>query len=409
MIKINNTVFVSLFVLFGLSAVHAEEIMIDDIVTELPIEGNISTNEEIDTYTFTAKKTGKYLFYSTYTSDRLDTYSSFSDENNILIAYNDDGNSYYNFAYSVNLEAGKVYHMKVNSYEGYYSGRYLLHVLFKDTATHPSLARYDFNGDGISDILWRKDDINHVWLMDENGSHTYMSIGGKSSDYNITGTGDFNGDGITDILWRKGHRNYLWYMNADGTHRYQKITSKSYTPQSIADFNNDGISDILWRKNDQNHIWYMHADGTHTYINIGGKSTDYTIAGTGDFNGDGNIDILWRKGYRNYIWYMHADGTHTYKKIDSKRAEFAGIGDFNGDGIADILWDNGSIWYMNKDASHYYEVTGESSANIKIADFNGDGISDILYDFPNESKLIRYSSINEFFRDIGSKNGYRAY
>jgi len=29
---------------------------------------------------------------------------------------------------------------------------------------------------------------------------------------------DFNGDGIADILWRKGSTNYIWYMNADGSH-----------------------------------------------------------------------------------------------------------------------------------------------------------------------------------------------
>jgi len=32
---------------------------------------------------------------------------------------------------------------------------------------------------------------------------------------------DFNGDGIADILWRKDSGNYLWYMKADGSHEWK--------------------------------------------------------------------------------------------------------------------------------------------------------------------------------------------
>ena len=53
--------------------------------------------------------------------------------------------------------------------------------------------------------------------MHSDGSHTYI----------LTQTGDYNGDGITDILWRKGSDNYLWYMKLDGSHTYKKISPKS--------------------------------------------------------------------------------------------------------------------------------------------------------------------------------------
>ena len=108
---------------------------------------------------------------------------------------------------------------------------------------------------------------------------------------------------------------------------------------------------------------------------------------------------------------MDVNGFHTYMNIGRKSSVYniIGTGDFNGDGITDILWGNASIWYMNKDASHYYKMGGEFSENIKIADFNGDGLSDILYDFPNESKLISYPNTEELYKGIGSKNGYRAY
>ncbi|HIP27742.1 MAG TPA: hypothetical protein EYG82_01035 [Sulfurovum sp.] len=246
-------------------------------------------------------------------------------------------------------------------------------------------SKNNFTNNNISDILWRSSSTNHLWVMQADGTHSYVNIGGKSSTYAISGLADFNADGITDILWRKGHKNYIWYMHADGTHSYKQITSKSYDVIAVKDFNNDGIADILWRLNDQNNIWYMNADGTYTYKNIGGKSSTYTIVGTGDLNADGTADILWRKGHSNYIWYMHADGTHTYKKITSKSYEVMAVEDFNADGIADILWrkdNNNHIWYMNADGSYTYKNIGTKGSAYSIAqtaDYNGDGITDILW------------------------------
>ncbi len=248
-----------------------------------------------------------------------------------------------------------------------------------------SLSSDDFDADTISDILWRAEDVNHVWIMHEDGSHTYVNIGGKSALYTVAAIADFNADGIADILWKKGDGNYLWYMNADGSHTYKNIGGKSYALQGVADFNKDGIADILWRKDNQNHIWYMHADGSHTYKNIGTKSTLYSIHGVGDFNADGIADILWRQGNKSYIWYMHEDGSHDYKQLVSKTYSVAGISDFNKDGIDDILWrkdDQNHIWYMNADGTYTYQnIGGKSTAYTieKTADYNGDGITDILW------------------------------
>jgi len=63
--------------------------------------------------------------------------------------------------------------------------------------------------------------------MNIDGTYTYTNIGTKASSYTLAKTDDYNGDGITDILWRKGSSNYLWYMHADGTHTYKKISGKS--------------------------------------------------------------------------------------------------------------------------------------------------------------------------------------
>jgi len=243
----------------------------------------------------------------------------------------------------------------------------------------------DFSDDGRADIFWRTGSTNHLWMMNEDGTHSYVNIGTKSSSYHIAGLADFNADGITDILWKKGDNNYIWYMHKDGTHTYKQITGSTYSVVAVKDFNKDGIADILLRKGYKNKIWFMHIDGSHTSVKIGNKATTYSIVGTGDLNGDGITDILWRKGYKNYIWAMNDDGSHSYKQITSKSYNVMAVEDFNNDGIADILWrkaNQNHIWYMHADGTHTYKNIGTKSTAYSIAktaDYNGDGITDILW------------------------------
>ena len=269
---------------------------------------------------------------------------------------------------------------------------------------------YDFNGDGVADILWKKGDGFSLWYMSENGKHQYKFIG-KKSGYTIAGIADFNGDKIADILWKKGGGNYLWYMKADGKHKYKNIGSKTgYQVSGVADFNGDGLADILWTKNGRNYIWYMDEDGKHSYKSIGKKS-GYSVAGVADFNNDGIADILWKKGGGNYLWYMKVDGKHKYKNIGRKTGyTVEGVADFNEDGIADIFWKRGSgnyLWYMKVDGKHKYKNMGRKTGySVKmVADFDGDGVSDVLWK-KGSGNYLWYMETNgkHRYKNIGRKS-----
>ncbi len=271
----------------------------------------------------------------------------------------------------------------------------------------------DFSDDGTADLFWRSGSTNHLWVMDNDGTHSYLNIGTKSSTYTVAGTGDLNADGISDILWRKGNDNYIWYMHADGTHDYKKINSTTYSVVDVSDFNADGIADILLRKDYKNYIWYMNADGTReSYKNIGNKSSTYSISATGDLNADGITDILWRKGNDNYIWYMHADGSHDYKQINSTTYSVVDVADFNADGIADILLRKdykNYIWYMNADGTResYKNIGNKSNAYIlaKTGDYNGDGITDILWRSGSTNHVwIMHLDGSHTYVNIGAKS-----
>jgi hypothetical protein len=64
----------------------------------------------------------------------------------------------------------------------------------------------DFNGDGLSDILWRNSaGLTVDWLGQASGSFASNwsnSIVNIPTEWKVAGTGDFNGDGHDDILWR---------------------------------------------------------------------------------------------------------------------------------------------------------------------------------------------------------------
>ena len=60
----------------------------------------------------------------------------------------------------------------------------------------------DFNGDGRSDILWRRDSDGQtvVWEMDGSQKLLDVNLNAIPTAWQVQGVGDFNGDGKSDIL-----------------------------------------------------------------------------------------------------------------------------------------------------------------------------------------------------------------
>jgi hypothetical protein len=104
--------------------------------------------------------------------------------------------------------------------------------------------RHDFNGDGVSDILWRNDANGSVGMfaMDNNGDPTWQSIGSGSLDWTIEGTGDFNADGTDDILWRNDASGSvgMFAMDSNGDPTWDAIGSASLD-WSVQGHDDDGI------------------------------------------------------------------------------------------------------------------------------------------------------------------------
>src|SRR5947209_15806227 len=118
---------------------------------------------------------------------------------------------------------------------------------------------HDFNGDGTSDILWWDNNggTNNVEIWNEASQAAPVAkvVGNVNpTDYDFMGTGDFNGDGITDILWHSkvgaNTDDYVvWQMDASANataYTLGHAGSAAYQLQAIGDFNADHVSDLLW-------------------------------------------------------------------------------------------------------------------------------------------------------------------
>jgi hypothetical protein len=132
---------------------------------------------------------------------------------------------------------------------------------------------------------------------------------------------DFNGDALSDILWRGANGDaQIWNSNGSGSFsdRDLGVVGNSYQIVATADFNGDGKADILWRKtNGGVELWNSNGSGGFAYDNLGAVNPSWQIAGTGDFTGDGEDGILWRNSSTGDVelWNSNGSGGFTYHDL----------------------------------------------------------------------------------------------
>jgi hypothetical protein len=178
----------------------------------------------------------------------------------------------------------------------------------------------DFDADGMADALWFNAATNRiaVWLM--NGTQLLArgaEIPGPPGDGWTVVTGvDFNGDGMSDVLWNNPGTNRIavWLMRsvdllAAGP-EIEGPPGGGWTVANAGDFNLDGMADVLWQNTDSGEmaVWLMHgaqllAPGPMIH---GPPGDGWSIANDFDMNNDGMTDAVWQQvGPGNMaVWLM---------------------------------------------------------------------------------------------------------
>jgi hypothetical protein len=206
----------------------------------------------------------------------------------------------------------------------------------------------DFDGDGSSDLFWRNTSsgMNEVWdrVLFKRAVAAVTSL-----DWHVVGAGDFDGDQQSDLLWRNSATgaNAIWKSaNSAAQQPTASIADLRWSVAGIGDFDADGRSDILWRHatTGRNEIW---RGGRLDLRLVATTVSDlhWTVVGVGDFNGDGKDDVMWRNTATgaNTLWLSANSTTQAAVATVVDQAWSIGpVGDYNGDGLADLIWRNRS-------------------------------------------------------------------
>jgi peptidyl-Lys metalloendopeptidase len=187
---------------------------LEDVIADLPLDGNIEEVGEKELYLFTAEKTGLYTFYTT---GSLDSFGTLYAENYSPIIYNDDQSDSVNFKFVTRLEAGQRYYLEVREYN-LDTGEYTLNSSFD----------YDTDNDGIGNSVDEDDDNDGV--KDEEDAFPLDASESKDNDHDGIGDNadsDDDNDGLSDSVEKEYGLDPL-----DGA-------------DASADFDKDGYSNAL--------------------------------------------------------------------------------------------------------------------------------------------------------------------
>lgn len=252
----------------------------------------------------------------------------------------------------------------------------------------------DFDGDGLSDLLWRHsgNGRNALWLAGD--AATPQGVGDVPNlSWKVAGTGDFDGDGRADIVWRNASsgRNTIWLSaNAATLRALTDVPNTAWSIAGVGDFNGDGVSDLLWRnaRSGRNSIWLSGNSSTELPI-ADVPNLSWRVAGVGDFDADGASDVVWRNSSSgaNTIWLSGDVGrSRTVATVPNVAWNIVQVADFNGDGEADLLWrkstngDN-ALW-LGGNAATPQAIASVADLNwvaVDTGDFDGDGSADLVW------------------------------
>ena len=228
--------------------------------------------------------------------------------------------------YYVTLASGVVQDLAGNAFAGLSAAT---DFDFTTVAQAALKVRYDFDGDGHSDILLQNDSGQAaVWLMNGTNVVTTGNVGTADPTWHVKSAGDFDGDGKADILLQNDSgQAAVWLMNGTTLLSSTNVGANlgtSWHVKSAGDFNGDGKADILWQNDSgQAAIWLMNGTNVLSSGTIAeSPGTTWHVMGAGDFNGDGKADILWQNDNgQAAVWLMNG----TTRAGSALRLQYGGL------------------------------------------------------------------------------------
>jgi sRNA-binding regulator protein Hfq len=275
-----------------------------------------------------------------------------------------------------------------------------------------TLASYfgDFNGDGRSDLLFRResDGMLSQYLMNGFQFTSVQLLGAVGLDRTLAAVADFNGDGTADLLFRRDSDGLLSLYLYSGSQllgaQLLGTIGLEWELVGAADFNGDGRADMVFRRKSDGmlSLYLMNGFQILQAQLLGSVGLDWRVRAVADFNGDGRADILFRRNSDGMLSLYLFNG---FQLLGAQLLGAIGLDwnllgarDFNGDGRADILFRRSSdgmlsLYLMNGFQILQAQLIGAIGLDrtlLGLGDFNGDGRSDMLFRRTSDGQLSMY-------------------
>jgi hypothetical protein len=270
------------------------------------------------------------------------------------------------------------------------------------------LHRYDFDGDGHTDILWRSPDSGmvSVGLMGPDGPWRQGDIGQMPRHWELLTSSDLDGDGSSDLVWYEPLTGALRAWLLAGTELRSEVPlpgMEGATPALVGDLDGDGLADLLWQAADGLVAWQMDLDRIVREWSLPAAPAGARLACAADFDGDGDRDLLWqpdRSGPPSF-WNLDdgsLDEVQTGGLYASPTWRAASCNDFDGDGHDDVIWsdpDSGAVtvWGLQHGAIATAAQALAADTGWKAlaaGDFDGDGLAnELLLESRNGEQRLR--------------------
>lgn len=212
-----------------------------------------------------------------------------------------------------------------------------------------------FDDDNITDFVWRYtgsgayEGANVLWNMNPNGTvKSNVGFGGNPTTALQT-SGDYNGDGITDLVWKMPSTDHLvWIMNAGGT----VAATAAFATQSGAwqlartgadyDADGDGKTDLIWFSGATHVVYLMDGAAAPTPATLPAGPSGSSLAATGDFNSDSIGDLVWASIGSSTVQQQLMGFSGGAPVVQSQNAVAGDSGTVVEDSA--VFWGNNLVW-----------------------------------------------------------------
>ncbi|MBN1338940.1 MAG: choice-of-anchor D domain-containing protein [Bacteroidales bacterium] len=282
----------------------------------------------------------------------------------------------------------------ISGYDGTIIWTYDTHIFGQGGWIYQVYAGYDYNNDGISDVLASSGDDSYGTgpkrfhcLDGLTGTPIWNTFTG-GPNFSVIGVEDFNFDNIPDVIGGSSNdpetQGYIYGLNgATGAILWNIPTGGTsvWALGQLDDITNDGVKDIVAGDFGGNYYLVNPVTGAAVFTGSVGPALILRCEIFDDVNGDGYKDFSLAKSNSSAVMISGYTGQNIWlQSLADKVWNIDRMGDITGDGINDMvagtLYSSNYVYFLNGvdgailHSVNFYEAVDAIGA---IPDINGDG------------------------------------